>query len=147
MRVQPTQKRNFDESRTRLARSSAECCNPKGLQNGAKSFELSNISRQQNFGAIKLTGLEPKTPLFNKVKNLCELYKENLVPGETRFGKLKHYVWTPQGSEKENAVMKVLNKLLVDEDHIKIDSCPDKEAKINRKRMLESNPFKQFFMK
>ncbi|MEI8377606.1 MAG: hypothetical protein WCF95_03620 [bacterium] len=55
MRVQPTQKRNFDESRTRLARSSAECCNPKGLQNGAKSFELSNISRQQNFGAIKIT--------------------------------------------------------------------------------------------
>ena len=66
MRIE-NQKRNFDESRTRLARSSAECCNPKGLQNGAKSFELSNISRQQNFGAIKI---QPKnTP---KITQLME---------------------------------------------------------------------------
>lgn len=59
MRIQ--NQRNFDRGETRFARSSAECCNPKRLQNGAKSFELSNISRKNtNFGAIKIT--VKKTP-------------------------------------------------------------------------------------
>ncbi len=139
MRVQP-QKRNFDESRTRLARSSAECCNPKGLQNGAKSFELSNISRQQNFGAIRVKGVLAGSHNAKTIEKFALEQNKTADFGENAFGVIHRYIQTMAGSEKEIELMTRLQKTFNGIKGVKIELFDDTKADKNVRRFSESKP-------
>jgi hypothetical protein len=103
-------------------------------------------TQNQNFGAIKITGLKASSEAHNRACGLARIYNEVLTVGQERSGKIKSYIATTKGSEKETTVIAALRKLIGDQEGVKIDSCKDMEYSKNHKRLFETNPIKRFFM-
>ncbi|MEI8378205.1 MAG: hypothetical protein WCF95_06670 [bacterium] len=93
-------------------------------------MRIENAQRNQNFGAIKLSGFDfqKDDKTIKEIKTSVKKFRQNLLFGQEENNEFTRYILTKQGLKQESRVLEVLKNLLKKNKNIKVEACSDEAA-------------------